>query len=472
MNEKNEKQNISPARGHDDCRYLLHPRPDRGHFSYFLGLLHRAALILPKISLWLGLTAITFLSLPLLTHAAVIYERHGTTIWTFDTGGSGSSYPYGFLPNSPLIDLSPLGATVDITGLFASSSDTGTANNNAPGMNDWYAEIIDANTGLEAATSTNYQHIDGAASYLFWNFATTSVSSRFYVTLYNPNGYQAQTHWAIADFQVYGALGSALLNPSGNYVHLDLPFAAQTLADFGNWTISAKTTEPDSILRVIYYDDYGGYYTDVVNPLFSTSSLFQANYPKQNPLHSGHWLASAQLLSSSTSVLSISDWTSFYITTSTPIATSTPGEIFVLQDCGSASVLDGTFVSSTLCSANNFFKGIVNNIYTAGGIVGSNVKTLVSNIFPINMFTSINADFEAAKSSTSSPNITINSTDPHNFFYNANFVVLSSSSVGKIYQGSGFDYRTFLTYLMYAFLGLIMIRLGFGTVKILNGKNA
>jgi len=142
----------------------------------------------------------------------------------------------------------------------------------------------------------------------------------------------------------------------------------------------------------------------------------------------------------------------------------------MLDDCSSAATTDGGFVSSLTCNAKNAVKSIINSTKAAGDILMYNIMSFVTSVFPFNVFSHISADFDAAKAGNSSPDITLTSDDPNNFFYGANFVLLSSSTIGEVYEDTSFNLRTFLTYGIYALLGYIMIAASIATAQSLKNK--
>lgn len=255
---------------------------------------------------------------------------------------------------------------------------------------------------------------------------------------------------------------------SEHQVSLSTPADNSFVNDFNKWLVYAQTTATSTI-RINYYDDYGGYWTDTGAEIYSPATSSPFTVDKGVSLHLGHYQAKAFLLNASSGIIAQSSWNDFtvlspdYGATIASTVSVLQGGIFQLDECEDGSFLT-VGVSGMVCQATNAFKSLGNIIFSNMLMIGDAVGSIVKGIFPINIIVHLSEDLK-------NPTIQ-NVTSTHSVkFINTNLVLLSSSSITSAATGMGFqNFRQFINYLMYAITGVIMIIAAILAVSWIKGK--
>jgi hypothetical protein len=229
---------------------------------------------------------------------------------------------------------------------------------------------------------------------------------------------------------------------------LDIPSNGQLIEDFKYWTVSAMTSHPNSTLRVLFYDDFGGYYNQTINADFSNFTLTQANYEKIQPLHHGTWHASAQIYNPNLGVLYAAPFISFSIATSTDFAPSS------ISQCNSTSSYSVWNITDWKCAifgmVGEGYTSIKNTFYAGGGAI----KNLIANTFPVSVFYQVNnaLDIVASSTPTSTPPIII-----PGFHIGKNITLISTSTIAQASTATGKDLRGIITAVVWFVVGILVI---------------
>lgn len=285
-----------------------------------------------------------------------------------------------------------------------------------------------------------------------------------------------------------------------------------TYADFTYWYVSTLYSSVGDTLRV-YYTNTDGY----DNNLYSDSEiLIQTSTPtkikKNTPLWwyglatSTHWYVYPEIVHNNIAyagvgaIYTINNLTGSTSTTSStpntfypasynlpsfenPFSTSTfSGEYnvyFATTTCGEIDLnpFTDTYGSSTfdgiVCRVQNGAINTINWIIGAFNTVKDKIVQAllgIKNIFPISIVTAINDDIQQAQATSTDVTLILSGTGQ--IFGGRSFTIFSSSTTEKLETDAGFDYKTFVDYILYAGTGLIMLLGSILVIRSLKNKDS
>ena len=183
---------------------------------------------------------------------------------------------------------------------------------------------------------------------------------------------------------------------------------------------------------------------------------------------STHWYAYLLLYNSDFTQLVDTASIQFNISADINYGQQTPLERLLLEEDNCSIYDGGLFSSSTLngisCYGSNFFKKLYNTGVIIANKAVSTAGYILTHTFPISVFYTVNSDFQTAiDNATSSKDIILESAHPE-VFGGRSYSIITSSTMDTVSQNIGFDYKTILDYVLYAFTGGLML---FTSIKII-----
>ena len=224
-----------------------------------------------------------------------------------------------------------------------------------------------------------------------------------------------------------------------------------------------------------------------------TQNMVYSYMPTQSNVmnQGGQWYAKIYLYTSSTNYLTTarpivsdlfatSSMETFTISTGTPLNNNLPtefnGEPFYSQYTASSTATEcsqysvGLFSSTTVPAIGCYITQWLNNqILDMQVFAGNQLPKILNSftvVFPLNVLTTFNNDITTASNNlnlTSTPSVYVGGTS--STFQGHTFVIYSSSTTSWIQQQTGFDYRGFLSKLMYAGTGVVIVMITIFIIK-------
>lgn len=434
-----------------------------------------------------------FFVFPFLSHATTVtlYDNsNGCTSGGYYNCNTIGDYLGGVMPDSFVATGSGPVSKLEFWGL--SNGTYGTISNIQ--ILDVSNNVLDTSPDtITLNSSTDYQG-DGNLHYFIVNFnnvANLSSGSTYKISWTDSGA--LFLGWHGTDFHdIDWRITSILTSPT---VSLITPTPSSTISDFSHWKFNYNTKDyggsyMDVKIKYGYnsslqYTDTYGIYSTLANNTSSTDYLL-----KSNPLFSTatsspiyyeldlNGLTSTMASSSgifyvygsyTTYTGSPADYTNinFYTTT-----TNQYGVYMATSTCPSADLFSSSTLSAIGCQAQNFVANIINFFVSGFYSAADKIMTILSNVkyvFPINIFYTINNDFQSAQTNLTDNNVIISTHG--SITYSRSYTILSSSTADFVDNHINFDYRTLIDNVLYTMTGAIMVFVSVGLLKKLHDEN-